>query len=103
MPSLSLSDDALDLHPRPEYSVTCALAIQRFRGGNWTPTPLAEPGETTRDALGFCSRYWPEDVVKRVTRAAEQPGGWAIRGPVGETVFLYAPQQGLAARIRYGD
>lgn len=72
-------------------------------GGDWQPTPLAPLGSTTRDALGFCAKYWPEPLVEHLTKATTEPGHYAVRDQVGETISIYAPKLGIAARIRFGD
>lgn len=72
-------------------------------GGDWFPTPGPPLGDTTRDALGACADRWSAEVRSSVLAAASSPGGWIARDAVGETVYLYAPRQGIAARVRFGD
>lgn len=72
-------------------------------GGSWQATPIAPLGSSTRDAIGFCAQYWPLELNERLKRATSEPGGWAIRGPVGETVYIYSVPERIAARIRFGD
>ncbi len=72
-------------------------------GGEWQPTPLPPLGSTTRDALSFCARYWEEALADRLQAALAEPGHWAARDQVGETVSIYAPKLGVAARVRFGD
>lgn len=72
-------------------------------GGNWIPTPAPKLGDTTRDAIGFCAQYWPNDLTAEITQIIANPGAWYDRDRVGETVYLYAPKSRLAARIRFGD
>lgn len=72
-------------------------------GGDWQPTPAAPLGDTTRDTLGACAGYFTDDVNLRLARALAQPGSLYLRGPAGETVFIHAPGERIAARLRYGD
>lgn len=78
----------------------------RFRFGGiwpWRPTPAPPLGDTTRDALAVCRSYWSDEIGRTLDHAMSTSGAWYARDPVGETVFLYAPDIRLAARIRYGD
>jgi hypothetical protein len=72
-------------------------------GDEWQPTPAPSLGDTTRDAIDFCQRYWESDVTDALVMGLASPGGWYSRDAVGETVDLYAPAHGIAAHIRYGD
>lgn len=72
-------------------------------GGPWQPTPAPALGDTTRDALSFCSRYWPDGVTDRLQRALAEPGSYFERDGVGETLLIWSPPQRIAARVRYGD
>lgn len=72
-------------------------------GGDWQPTPAPALGDTIRDALAFCARRLPEGLALRLQAALETTGNFYTRDRVGEVLQLYAPSQGLAAHIRYGD
>ncbi|WP_188569638.1 hypothetical protein [Cribrihabitans marinus] len=91
---------------RPEEPPTRGRAELGWRyqfGGNWRPTPAPKLGDTTRDALSFCSRYWSGPLAEELNAALKSPGSWFDRGAVGATLFIYAPDQRLAARIRFDD
>ena len=70
---------------------------------DWKPTPAEPLGETTRDTLGFCSRYFSEDTQARMKAALGSKGAFYSRGQVGNTVLIYAPRHRIAARIRFDD
>ncbi|MBT0956211.1 hypothetical protein IV417_02330 [Alphaproteobacteria bacterium KMM 3653] len=72
-------------------------------GTDWKLTPAPELGDTTRDAIDSCSGYWRDDLGAELQAILDRPGAWYDRDAVGETVVIYAPADGLAARIRYGD
>lgn len=72
-------------------------------GGNWKQTPAPKLRSTTRDALAFCSKYWPRPLANELKSALSTHGAWFDRDGVGETLFIYAPKQRLAARVRFGD
>lgn len=72
-------------------------------GGDWQATPVSEPESDTRDAVAFCSRYWPEALVAQMQKVLSEPGHWVVRDRIGETVFVYSASERLAARVRYGD
>lgn len=97
---VGLTDGALPAPPsRPREEVPWWLAF----GGGWEATPMPPVGDTTRDALAFCGRYWDDDVNLRLAAATAQAGSWYVRDDVGETVFVYSLPQRLAARVRFGD
>ncbi len=79
------------------------LGWQYQFGGDWKPTPAPLLGETTRDALEFCRRYWSAELYTELKFALGSSGSWFDRDRVGETLYIYAPRQRLAARIRFGD
>jgi hypothetical protein len=72
-------------------------------GGNWQPTPAPPLGDTTRDAIDACRDKWDPNTANRIETALATPGAWFSRDSVGEPVHLYAPNAGIAARVRYGD
>ncbi len=79
------------------------LGWQYEFGGDWAVTPAPELRDTTRNAVAFCAKYWPRDLAIELHSALAAPGAWFVRDAVGETLFIYAPKQRLAARIRFGD
>ncbi|MCG7622379.1 hypothetical protein MHM97_03275 [Epibacterium sp. Ofav1-8] len=79
------------------------LGWQYQFGGDWSPTPAAPLKATTRDALEFCGKYWPTELYTALKYARDSAGSWFDRDRIGETLYLYAPRQRLAARIRFGD
>ncbi|MBT8411561.1 MAG: hypothetical protein KJP02_07180, partial [Octadecabacter sp.] len=79
------------------------LGWQFAWGEDWQPTPAPELGDTTRDAIGFCARRLPDGLGQRLQTALDTEGSLFMRDGVGETVMIYAPAHGLAARIRFGD
>lgn len=72
-------------------------------GGAWDRTPAPASGPNTRDALDLCSKYWPVPVGHELKSVLYGAGGWFYRDQVGETLFVYARKQRLAARVRFGD
>lgn len=72
-------------------------------GGDWRETPAAALGPNIKDSIGFCQIDWPETLVQEMRDALATPGGWYVRDVLSETVYLYAPKQRLAARVRFGD
>ncbi len=96
---VTLPTDAPAMPPEPLGDANWHL---RF-GGDWRPTPAPPLGDTTRDALDFCARYFDAGTNATLARAIADPEGWYTRDLVGETLSLYAPQARIAARIRFGD
>ena len=72
-------------------------------GGDWLETPAAALGANTKDSIGFCQINWPETLQQEMRDAMATPGAWYMRDVSRETLFLYAPEQRLAARVRFGD
>ncbi|WP_317960112.1 hypothetical protein [Phaeobacter inhibens] len=72
-------------------------------GGDWQRTPAAPLGPNTRNAIQFCSKYWKDELVAEMQAVLHSDDAWYSQGRVGETLFIYAPQGRLAARIRFGD
>ena len=73
------------------------------RGGDWQPTPAAPLKDTTRDAIDACAGDIGAEATAKIAAALSREGSWYLRDPVGETVHVYSPLEGVAARIRYGD
>lgn len=96
-----LTGDLPDKPPTRDWDNT--LGWRYAYGGNWQASPAAPLGNNTRDALGFCTKYWSLEVLEELKTALYSSGAWFDRDRVGETLFLYAPKQRLAARIRFGD
>lgn len=96
-----LTEDAPLTPPTRAYDNP--LGWQYEFGGDWLPTPAAPLRDTTRNAVAFCAQYWPVALGREIETALAGPGAWYSRDAVGETVYLYAPKQRLAARIRFGD
>ncbi len=90
-------------HNPPTRERDNALGWMYTYGGNWQASPAAPLGENHRDALDFCSKYWSPELLDTLKTALYSSGAWFARDRVGETLFLYAPKQRLAARIRFGD
>ena len=94
------ADDALEEPPpRGRREAERRLAF----GGEWQPTPAAPLGESARDALPFCARFWDREPGKRLAVATSSAGPWYVRDPVGETVFVHSLPPRIAARVRIGD
>ena len=72
-------------------------------GGDWQEIPAVELNPDTRDAIGDCRKYWPDTLGEEIATAMASSGAWYFRSGSGETVYLYAPEQRLAARVRFGD
>lgn len=90
----------------PVAPVTVARADMRAQyrfGGDWKATPADTPDGDARDAVAFCSRYWPEDVAAQMRQILSEPGHWVVADRIGETIFLYSSTKRLAARVRYGE
>jgi hypothetical protein len=96
---VALTDAAPQRPPSPKQ-----ITNWKYRfGGDWAPTPAPPLGDTTRDALSFCSEYFAADVASRLRTALTTPGSWYVRDGVGENLYIYAPKQDIAAKIRFGD
>lgn len=79
------------------------LGWQYQFGGNWIQTPMPLLSDNMRDAISFCEKYWPQTLSDEIRGILGSFDAWYIRDPIGETIFLYAPQQRLALRVRFGD
>lgn len=90
-----------DAPAQPPASATGTAWWLAF-GGDWKPTPEPELRSTIRDALEFCSRYWPA-LGTELQNLLSEPGHWVMRDRVGEDLHLYSAKARIAARIRYGD
>ncbi|MEM6386485.1 MAG: hypothetical protein AAF718_09645 [Pseudomonadota bacterium] len=82
----------------PEFPETWGDAAR------WSETPAPPLGITTRGALEFCgSKYWSAEVQTRLARALSNPGSYFTRNGSGQDLWIYAPNNRIAAKIRYGD
>lgn len=79
------------------------LGWQYAFGGEWKGTPALPLARNARDAFGFCEKYWSKPLAKELDKAMANAGAWYSRSGSSELVFLYAPEQRLAARVRFGD
>ena len=70
-------------------------------GGVWQQTPILE-----QVPLEFCQSnfdHFDPQVVEMIRAASEAPGNWYIQPDASQVFMLWAPEQGLAARIYFGD
>jgi len=81
-------------------SKTSSLVIPENWSGQWSETPVTVP-DGRHDILGECTYLWPDDLNARLHRAHENSGSYY--SATSETLLLYSPSQGVAARIRFGD
>ena len=89
--------------PNPSERTRSEKGWRYAWGGNWSPTPAPELGSTTRDALESCGSEWETGVYEELAFALGSDGAFFARDGVGETVMIYAPEQRIAAYVRYGD
>ena len=81
-------------------SPTTSPTIPDSWGGQWMETPVSVP-DGRRDILGECTYLWPDDLNARLNRAHDNSGSYYTS--TSETLLLYSPIEGIAARIRFGD
>ena len=69
----------------------------------WTPLIDDDPEDmlTPLDVVNECASDWPNAAGERLAEALSRPGSFYVDR--GDTVTIFAPAVGLAARIRYGD
>ncbi len=95
---VELSPDAERDPPRSEERRHWAYV---FRRDTWKPTPGPEVTYTGDSGWIECRIALGQSVFDRVATASTTPGGfWDQRG---DTLFLYSPSTGLAARMRQGE
>ena len=66
----------------------------------WSSTPGPKIEFTGDSGWVICRNAMGKDLFDRVANAMQQPGGWWAKTP--DTVFLYSPASGIAARMRQG-
>ncbi len=76
------------------------LALPMDWEADWTETPVTTVPDGF-DILAECTYLWSDKLVARLTRAHNKPGSYY--SSTSETLLLYSPQEGVAARIRFGD
>ncbi|MBO9477358.1 hypothetical protein J7382_07420 [Shimia sp. R11_0] len=96
-----IADGAPEVPPSRAWD--SGMGWQFAFGGDWKPTPSPALGNSTRNALGFCSHDFSKELVAELQRIMTTTGAWYSRDRVGETLYIYAPEPRLAARIRFGD
>jgi len=67
---------------------------------DWVETPVTVP-DGRHDILGECTYLWPEELTARLIQVHDQPGSFYSSN--SETLLLYSPRVGIAAKIRFGD
>lgn len=81
-------------------SETSSSTVPENWSGQWSATPVTVP-DGRHDILGECKYLWPDDLNARLSRAHDNSGSYYSAG--SETLLLYSPVEGIAARIRFGD
>ena len=81
-------------------SKTSSSTVPENWSGQWSETPVpVRDGD--HGIIGECKYLWPDDLNARLSRAHDNSGSYY--STVSETLFLYSPVEGIAARIRFGD
>ncbi|MCF7699805.1 hypothetical protein [Loktanella sp. M215] len=74
---------------------------------DWLPTPIQPSLDTSGDpqtwSMFFCAYNWPKDIADNLATALMTSGSFYNGRPQGQDLYIYAPGDGLIARIRYGD
>jgi hypothetical protein len=79
---------------------TASLSVPDNWGDQWTETPV-HVRDGRHDILGECAYLWSNELSTRLSRAHDNVGSYHLGGQ--ETLLLYSPVEGIAARICFGD